>query len=133
MYFLKKKWTKSTNIVNEQEHAHESYLTDSSYNKLKNYLTIAVSRIGYGELIENQQDINNSKYAMAQDILKYMSQYLGVMSTVDEVRFLSKFLNSLRYLKKQNENKSMVKVQLITRTFIEAVSDEWKNQFKQRL
>ena len=85
---FKEEMDKIHKIVNEQEHAHESYLTDSSYNKLKNYLTIAVSRIGYGELIENQQDINNSKYAMAQDILKYMSQYLGVMSTVDEVRFL---------------------------------------------
>lgn len=55
-----------------------------------------------------------------------MSQYLGLISTVDEVRFLSKFLNSLRYLKKQNENKSMVKVQLITRTFIESISEELK-------
>ena len=123
---FKEEMDKIHKIVNEQEHAHESYLTDSSYNKLKNYLAIAISRIGCGELIEAQQDINNSKYAMAQDILKYMSQYLGVMSTVDEVGFLSKFLNSLRYLKKQNENKSMVKVQLITRTFIEAVSDELK-------
>lgn len=113
-------------IVNEQEHAHENYLTDNSYKELKNYLTIAVSRIGCGELIEAQEDINNSKYAMAQDILKYMSQYLGVMSTVDEVRFLSKFLNSLRYLKKENENKSMVKVQLITRAFIEGISNELK-------
>ena len=123
---FKEEMEKIHKIVNEQEHAHESYLTDSSYNKLKNYLTIAVSRIGCGELIEAQQDINNSKYAMAQDILKYMSQYLGVMSTPDEIRFLSKFLNSLRYLKKQNENKSMVKVQLITRTFIEAISEELK-------
>ncbi len=113
-------------IINEQEHAHESYLTDNSYNRLKNYLTIAVSRIERGELIETQQEINNTKYAMAQDILKYMSQYLGFISTVDEVRFLSRFLNSLRYLKKQNENKSMVKVQLITRTFIEAISEELK-------
>ncbi|WP_455542754.1 BglG family transcription antiterminator, partial [Intestinibacter sp.] len=67
-------------IINEQEHAHESYLTDNSYNRLKNYLTIAVSRIECGELIETQQEINNTKYAMAQDILKYMSQYLGFIS-----------------------------------------------------
>lgn len=51
---FKEEMDKIHKIVNEQEHTHENYLTYSLYNKLKNHLTIAVSRIGCGELIEAQ-------------------------------------------------------------------------------
>ncbi|WP_297134343.1 BglG family transcription antiterminator [Terrisporobacter sp.] len=102
-------------IINEQEHVHGKYLTDSSYNKLKNYLLISISRLKQGELIESQNHVCDTKLPMAQDLLKYISQYCNIISTMDEAKYLSKVLNSLRYLKKSNESKSMVRIQLITR------------------
>lgn len=113
-------------IINEQEHAHGKYLTDSSYNKLKNYLMIAISRLNRGELIEPQNVVYKTTLPMAQDILKYIGQYCNTITTSDEESYLSKILNSLRYLKKNNENESMVKIQLITRQFIESISHELK-------
>ncbi len=113
-------------IINEQEHVHGKYLTDSSYHKLKNYLLISISRLKQGELIESQNHVCDTKLPMAQDLLKYISQYCNIISTMDEAKYLSKVLNSLRYLKKSNESKSMVRIQLITRQFIECVSHELK-------
>lgn len=115
-------------IINEQEHYHETYLTDSSYNKLKNYIMISISRLRRGEMIEHQDVICEETHSMAKDILKYISQYCNVMTTADEEAYLSKFLNGLKYLKKENENsnESMVKIQFITRQFVEGVSHDLK-------
>ncbi|MEW9080124.1 BglG family transcription antiterminator [Terrisporobacter glycolicus] len=123
---LKSDMDKIHRIINEQEHAHEKYLTDSSYLKLKSYLTIAILRLKKGELIEKQNITCKTKLLMSQDIFKYISQYCNIMTTVDEEMFLSRVLNGLRYLKKDNENESMVKIQLLTRQFIEGVSHELK-------
>lgn len=115
-------------IINEQEHYHETYLTDSSYNKLKNYIIISISRLRRGEMIEHQDIICEETHSMAKDILKYISQYCNVMTTADEEAYLSKFLNGLKYLKKEkeNSNESMVKIQFITRQFVEGVSHDLK-------
>lgn len=115
-------------IINEQEHYHETYLTDSSYNKLKNYIMISISRLRGGEMIEHQDIICEETHSMAKDILKYISQYCNVMTTADEEAYLSKFLNGLKYLKKEkeNSNESMVKIQFITRQFVEGVSHDLK-------
>lgn len=115
-------------IINEQEHYHETYLTDSSYNKLKNYIMISISRLIRGEMIEHQDIICEETHSMAKDILKYISQYCNVMTTADEEAYLSKFLNGLKYLKKEkeNSNESMVKIQFITRQFVEGVSHDLK-------
>lgn len=115
-------------IINEQEHYHETYLTDSSYNKLKNYIMISISRLRRGEMIEHQDIICEETHSMAKDILKYISQYCNVMTTADEEAYLSKFLNGLKYLKKEkeNSNESMVKIQFITRQFVEGVSHDLK-------
>lgn len=113
-------------IINEQEHAHEKYLTDSSYNKLKTYLKIAISRLNRGELIEHQDKVCKRELSMAQDILRYISQYCNIITTQDEENYLSCLLDSLRYLKKNNENESMIKIQFITRQFIEGISQELK-------
>lgn len=111
-------------IINGQEHVHEKYLVDSSYSRLKKYLMITISRLRRGEIIETQNTVCKTKLSMAQDILRYISQYCNVMTTLDEEKYLSKILESLRYLKKSNENESMVKIQLITRQYIERISHE---------
>ncbi len=109
-------------IINEQEHANNSFMTDDSFHELTLYLSILLKRVRQGEFVEKQDISYNLRYPMAAGILKYLCQYCGVTVTEDEVQYLSMVLSGLRYLKKDDFNGDIVKTQLITRQFIEAVS-----------
>lgn len=111
-------------IVSEQEHIHKCFLTDDSFQKIILYLGIMVNRSLQGEYIEVRKKNNSSKYRLAQDILKYISQYCHVSVTEDEVQFLSEMLSVARYMKHKSASKEAVKMQLITRQFIENISEE---------
>lgn len=111
-------------IVSEQEHIHKSFLTDNAFQKLLLYLGIMVNRNLQGEYIEGLERKSNSKYLMAQDILKYISQYCHINTTEDEVQFLSELLCSARYIKQKSYKNDVVKIQLVTRQFIESISEE---------
>lgn len=111
-------------ILNEQEHNHESFLTDDSFKNIKCYLQIMVNRNYNGEYIEVQKIQENSKYKMAQDILRYLAQYCHITSTKDEILFLSERLRIARYIKQKALKKDAVRIQLITRQFIEKISEE---------
>lgn len=111
-------------IVGEQEHLHKSFLTDDSFQKLLLYLGIMVNRNLQGEYMEVRKKKDNSKYRMAQDILKYISQYCQINTTEDEVQFLSEMLLMARYMKQKSTEREAVKIQLITRAFIESISEE---------
>jgi len=111
-------------IVSEQEHIHKCFLTDDSFQKILLYLGIMVNRSLQGEYIEVRKKNNSSKYRLAQDILKYISQYCHISVTEDEVQFLSEMLSIARYMKHKPVSKEAVKMQLITRQFIENISEE---------
>lgn len=111
-------------IVSEQEHAYKRFLTDESYQGIVQYLGIMVSRNLQGEYIEAQPDNKGISYMMAADILKYIAQYCGVVTTEDEVRYFSSFLSRVRYMKKKSAEREIVKIQLITRQLIESISEE---------
>lgn len=111
-------------ILSMQEHIYKSFLTDDSFQKILLYLGIMSNRNQQGEYIEVRKKSNNSKYPMAQDILKYISQYCQINSTEDEVQFLSEMLIMARYIKQKSYNKDTIKIQLITRQFIERISEE---------
>lgn len=116
-------------IINEQEHAHKCFLTDASFHKILNYLGIMVNRNMQGEYIEpyyqkNDGKMDESRYTMAQDILKYVSQYCTINTTEDEVRYLAGMLASAKYMKYAATKQNSVKIQMITRRFVEAISEE---------
>lgn len=111
-------------IVNEQEHIHASFFTDSSFHRLLLYLGIMINRNLQGEYIEERKRASNSKYHMAQDMMKYIVQYCHITTTEDEVQFLSELLARARYLKNKAVQNNVVQIQMITRQFIEKISDE---------
>ncbi|MGI6117303.1 MAG: BglG family transcription antiterminator [Bilifractor sp.] len=110
-------------IVQEQEHTYKSHLTDTSFQRLVMYLGIMVNRNMQGEYMEPQDDEEFHHYRMAQDILKYVSQYCHIKTTEDEVRHLSKLLSSCRYMKADDYEGDVVRTQMFTRLFIERISD----------
>lgn len=111
-------------IVNEQEHIHACFFTDSSFHKILLYLGIMINRNLQGEYIEEQKRISNSKYYMAQDMMKYIVQYCHITTTENEIRFLSELLAKARYLKNKSAQNNVVQIQMITRQFIGKLSDE---------
>ena len=84
-------------IINEQEHANKSFLTDDSFLELSLYLGILLKRVRQGEFVEGQKAVHNSRYPMASGILKYMVQYCQIAVTEAEVLYLSNLLTCLLY------------------------------------
>ena len=111
-------------IVNEQEHIHNCFLTDDSFEKIICYLGIMMNRNMQGEYMEPRRKNQTSKYPMAQDILKYISQYCHTNTTEDEVQFLSELLALARYFRNTSKRKDAPKIQTLTRLIIEQISDE---------
>lgn len=111
-------------IINEQEHAYKCFLTDSAFLEILNYLGVMVNRNIQGEYIEYQNMEDENHYMMAQDILKYVSQYCHINTTEDEVRYLSNLLGRAKYMKHTSPKQNSLKIQMITRRFVEAISEE---------
>lgn len=111
-------------IINEQEHRHQSFLTDASFRDILLYLGIMVDRNLQGEFIEPQPHMENEKYCMAQDILRYIAQYCSVAVTEDDIRLLCAMLTRARYMRQSSFQKNVLKIQMITRQFIECISEE---------
>lgn len=111
-------------ILSEQEHNHASFFTDGSFEEILLYLGIMINRNMQGEFIETRTKTSNNRYLMAQDIMKHIVQYCHINTTEDEVQFLSEMLVTARYLKNKAVQKNVVKIQMITRVFIEKISDE---------
>lgn len=110
-------------ILCEQERVYESYLDDTSFHKIVVYLEIMMSRILHGEYVEKHADKKNSKYVMAQGIMKYVEQYCNISITEEETQFLSEVLSSAHYMRQKNTDKDSIQIQMATREFIESVSD----------
>lgn len=111
-------------ILIEQEQLHQYHLTDESFHNIRRYLRVMIQRNFQGEFIEPQKHELNNKYRMAQDILRYITQYCNNASSEDEVIYFSKILDRCQYLKQISTNQDAIKTQLLTRQYIEAVSEE---------
>lgn len=111
-------------IIQEQEHSHDLYLTDDSYESLLSYLWIMMKRVHDGNFIEECADSGTVYDSMARDILKYISQYCRLVFTDHEKLYLGTVLKSLRYMKRRKMDKKILSIQIVTRQFIEAVSRE---------
>lgn len=122
-------------IINEQEHANKSFLTDDSFQELVWYLSILLERVRRGNVVESgiaakQKSAAEHKYdPMAAGLVKELSGYCGITIPEEETAGLSSRLSRLRYMKKEDFDGSIVKTQLITRQFIEAVSRTLEQDF----
>ena len=94
-------------IVGEQEHFHKCFSAHDSFQKILLYLEIMVNRNRQGAYMEARRHTDNSKYLMAQNILKYISQYCRIDTTEDEVQFLSEMLLLARYIRQKEPKKEV--------------------------
>lgn len=111
-------------IVQEQENAHNQYLTDHSRHSLLRYLQIMMRRIHDGFAVENCVKRQTNYAKLSEDILKYMTQYCSIVFTHSEFCFLEMVLESLGYVQKRAIDQKILSTQIITRKFIENVSQQ---------
>lgn len=102
---------------NVQGESFEPFSKNHDLRKKDNGNTYAGKR-------KSQWQIDESRYTMAQDILRYVSQYCSINTTEDEVRYLANMLASAKYMKYAATKQNSVKIQMITRRFVEAISEE---------
>ncbi len=110
-------------IINEAEHAYGRFFTDHSFIQFRNYLEISLYRLKKGHYVEIEIK-HNSKYEMAKGIMQQMDRFLVKEIPETEFAFLGLILNRMKYIKKTTSNQEIVKMQVITRTFIENISQE---------
>ena len=108
-------------VINLAEHFSGRFLTDTSFTNLKYFLVLSLYRMRLKKYAE-QDSKKNSKYEMAGYILKQLSDFAGIEVMEEEIKFLGRILNEMRNIKKTTSNQEIVKMQVITRTFIEHVS-----------
>ena len=108
-------------VINLAEHFSGRFLTDTSFTNLKYFLVLSLYRMRLKKYAE-QDSKKNSKYEMAGYILKQLSDFAGIEVMEEEIKFLGRILIEMRYIKKTTSNQEIVKMQVITRTFIEHVS-----------
>lgn len=110
-------------IINEAEHTYGRYLTDQAFIQLRDYLEFSLYRIQAGYVVERARQ-KNSKWEMAKAILDELQRYFLVNIPENEISSLGFVLNQLAYIHKTTVNREIVKMQVITRTFIINISKE---------
>lgn len=115
--------TRIEKIINEAEHVYGRFLTDRSFIEIRTYFEIALYRLAQGHFVEGMGK-KNSKYPMAQEIMQQIQQFIVKEVPETESSFLAEVLNRVKYIKKTTSNQEIVKMQVITRTFIENISKD---------
>ena len=111
-------------ILNEQLEVHGFRLVDSSFLKIQKYLCIMIDRVLKGEYIEKQEKHHWQRRELAFDIMRYLAQYISFVPTEDEVDYLASLLDQCRYHVHHVFNGDSIHLQMLTRQFIDAVSEE---------
>lgn len=111
-------------ILGEQEQRYKKYLDDNSFREIVLFLRIMVNRNQAGEFLEPQSDTNSENYMFALDVLKYISQYCEVVTTENDIKYFSRFLDNVRYIRNSRFRKNTVIIQMLTRRYIASISSE---------
>lgn len=111
-------------IINEQEHTYGRFMTDDSFDYLMQYLMLSMQRMKNGNVMTEPIEGNKSKYDMAKDMLKYISQYWELPQGEGEIDFLCGVLDSMSYVKRKRREQKIIGLQLVTRKFIENISKD---------
>ena len=110
-------------IINEAEHIYGRFLTDQSFVQLRNYFQLSLYRLRKAHYVEYGDD-KNSKWDMAKGMIDQIQQFIAKEIPDTEIYYVASVLNRMKYIKKTTSNKEIVKMQVITRNFIEKISKD---------
>lgn len=110
------------NIINESEEITNSYLTEGSFFRLYSYLQLAIFRMDSNEYIEDfGQETTND---FIKQLAEFVFQYFDLKESEAEKQYLFSMVKNIRFFRKTVDNTSMLKIQTITRKFVEKISDD---------
>ena len=115
------------NLINEAEEATNSFLTEGSFFRLFSYLQLAIFRMRGDCYIKEYHYDKESEFIA--HLINYVFQYFDIERSEEEVQYLNSFSKIIRFYKKDIQNTSMIKIQTITRKFIENISDDLAQPF----
>lgn len=110
-------------IINEAEHIYGRFLTDQSFVQLRNYFQLSLYRLRKAHYVEYGDD-KNSNWDMAKGMIDQIQQFIVKEIPDTEIYYVASVLNRMKYIKKTTSNKEIVKMQVITRNFIEKISKD---------
>ena len=110
-------------IINEAEHIYGRFFTDQSFVQLRNYFQLSLYRLRKAHYVEYGDD-KNSKWDMAKGMIDQIQQFIVKEIPDTEIYYVASVLNRMKYIKKTTSNKEIVKMQVITRNFIEKISKD---------
>lgn len=110
-------------IINEAEHIYGRFLTDQSFVQLRNYFQLSLYRLRKAHYVEYGDD-KNSKWDMAKGMIDQIQQFIVKEIPDTEIYYVASVLNRMKYIKKTTSNKEIVKMQVITKNFIEKISKD---------
>lgn len=112
-------------IISSAEQVYGRFLTDVSFYELRVYLELVWFRISQKCYIDTIDSNHNRKhYDMAFAIMQQYGRFITDAVPKEEVLFLDSLLNQIRYIKKNSNTTEIVKLQVVTMTFIENLSLE---------
>jgi len=110
-------------IINEAENESGLYLTDISIERLTYYLYFITVRIENNNRLFEKSYEGLEKERFSICILERMAQYFELYIDAEEVSGLQSYLMKLNYIRKEINNPDILKIQTLTRKFIEGISD----------
>lgn len=111
-------------IILDAEKNYNFMLTGDSFNNLIAYLIIAVKRIQLGFFAEPEKILDENWFEIAAYILKQVARSYHLKIKKEEEILLCNLLGKLNYLAKSNKDQSIIKLQMVTRKFIEKISSD---------
>lgn len=114
-------------LINENELRTNQYLTEGSFILLKSYLILTIFRMKIGKILifdNSQKNIADDYYF--DELYGRIVQYFDLIYSEQERVFLNDIVQKLRFIKKTADKNIVVKIQTITRRFIEQVSESLK-------
>lgn len=109
-------------IIKESENESKLYLTDTSIERLTYYLYFIITRVKNGKKLESVEVRQIENKTLSLGILEKVSQYFELYIDSKEVNELESFLMKLNYIRKEINNPDILKIQTLTRKFIEGIS-----------
>ncbi|MGM9577175.1 MAG: BglG family transcription antiterminator [Anaerovibrio sp.] len=111
-------------ILSETEKSFGLSFTDEAFDQLRIYLELALFRLREKCYVKTEDISKNDKYDMAQRIMQQYGKFVAGDLPEAEILYLGKLLHNVRYIKMTAYNAEIVKMQVVTMSFIENVSKE---------
>ena len=112
-------------IIQDNELRFKMFLTDRSFSELLQYLNIMMREINKGRSVEIDYVLQHpSMSTLANHILDVITSTYGIKMMLTEKYLLSDILYNLKYIKRNDIDDQLMRIQIIAKEFIDHVNQD---------